>query len=135
MLLTFVDRYLAGAEPVAALRLAQRQLRELTPDAILRHCEEVLAQFPETSRPYEAIYICAMAVRVCKRNGRLDDARDWFRKIVTLRRQLGKPLKNEEEEYAQLRKGLGTAEAQWRGPANFDHPVFWGAFQFVGRVV
>jgi CHAT domain-containing protein len=136
MLLTFLDRYLAGAEPVAALRQAQRQIRELPPDAILRHCEEVLAQFPETSRPYEVINICVLAVRVCKRTGRLDDARDWFQKIVSLHRQLGQPLKDEEKQYAQLKKDAASrAEAQWRGPANFDHPVFWSAFQLVGRVV
>jgi len=73
-------------------------------------------------------------VRVCKRNGRFDDAWDWFQKMAGLSRQLGIPL-DEEKTYAQLRKGKGAAEAQWRGPANFDHPIFWGAFQFVGRVV
>jgi tetratricopeptide (TPR) repeat protein/CHAT domain-containing protein len=135
MLLTFVERYLAGSDPVAALRAAQRQVRELQPDAILRHCEEVLAQFPETSRPYEVINICALAVRVCKRNGRLDDARDWFQKMAALCRRIGQPLEDEEKLDAQLRKGKGAAEAQWLGPTNFDHPIFWGAFQFVGRVV
>jgi hypothetical protein len=135
MLLTFVERYLAGADPVVALRKAQRQMRELPAEAIVRHCQDVLAQCPETSRPHEAINICALAVRVCKRNNRLDDAADWFRQLANLRRQIGQPLDDEEETYAHLRKCKGTADAQWRGPANFDHPIFWGAFQFVGRVV
>jgi CHAT domain-containing protein len=132
MVLTFTDQFLhQGKTAPEALRAAQQSLHQLTTDQILERCAEVLAEFPDEAAPLEAAKIAVTGLRVCKRANRFDEARAWADRAAACCQRAGLPA--EAERLMEIVRSP-VAQQVWRGPAGFDHPVFWGAFQLIGRV-
>jgi CHAT domain-containing protein len=130
MAVSFARQVRAGIDPMTAMRTAQQHLRKMTVPEGLAQMKQVRELFPAES--VEAAKLRAQEAWLCWRAGLFDDA-------VLAAREAAAPLRgaglNDEAELLLDR----TQHAQTRGlpgwvaQTGFDSPVFWAAFQLVGR--
>jgi CHAT domain-containing protein len=133
MSVTFVEEFVQkGRSPTEALRKAQARARSMTAEEILARCEEVAQLFPADNYPEEAAKIHAQAALVSQRAGLASLARHHGEEGEKLLRRLRRD--DEADRLAALTRGGAGAREERPRIANFDHPVFWSAFQLVGRV-
>jgi tetratricopeptide (TPR) repeat protein/CHAT domain-containing protein len=139
MVLTFTRELLRkGTSPTDALRQAQARARALTAEEVLARCDDVLKQFPADAAPEEAAKVEALAAWVCRRAGLASLAREHGEKAERLLRRLHRDA--EADRIAALTRSgrAGVEECRLGSPGLdrpvFGHPVFWSAFQLIGRV-
>lgn len=130
MVLTFAEQMRGGATPAAAMKTAQTLLRQTSLRAMLNRMKDVEGTF-EPGTP-EWAQVMAQRAWLCLRGGLHDEARTAATRAASPLRAAGL------DAQAALLVARTTEAAQNNAPAwiqNFDNPVFWGAFQLVGRVV
>jgi tetratricopeptide (TPR) repeat protein/CHAT domain-containing protein len=129
MVLSFLDDTLNSATPpTQALRLAQRKARAMTPDDLLQRWESVEKGLPDDS-PEKAKLLLHRAW-LCHQAGRSAEARHYA--------ELAGPALRHAGLARECDQALAAIRNDSAPPArrdNYDHPVFWAAFQLVGRVV
>jgi CHAT domain-containing protein len=133
MVLTFVDQVRAGARPAEALKTAQKEVRKLKAPAILARTDEVARLFPKGSHEHAKLQV--NRAWVCLRAGMIDEARQAAEEARVPLRNLGL-MREAQSLYRTLDEtrspGFKPVKARLE---SFDSPVYWGAFQLVGRVV
>jgi tetratricopeptide (TPR) repeat protein len=133
MVLAFLEQMLNhGTPPTDALRLAQRQARQMTADDVLQHWDMIEKGLPDDSA--EKGKLLAHRAWLCHRAGRSAEARHYAALAAPALRHAG--LQREAERtMVVISHGVVSLAASGAGRGSFDHPVFWAAFQLVGRVV
>jgi CHAT domain-containing protein len=127
--------------PSQALAQAQQQARAMADQHIQNRCRELLAMFPEDRFPHEARKVCAAGLRSALRARRYDDAREHARHLAVALRCLGADEEARRLETV-LREGRdlhAATDAPEQGESCLHHPghddpIYWGAFQLIGRV-
>lgn len=129
MVTCFLDELLRHrASPSMALRQAQARVRALRPEDLSRRERQLLQEFPRDEFPHEAASIHRRAAMRCVRSGRYVEAADHGRQAAEALRLAGDPFAAEAI--------LAWSSTPPRMPAQkgYDHPIFWSAFQLIGRV-
>jgi CHAT domain-containing protein len=116
-----------GVGPTQALRDAVTHVRRLTLDQLLARCDEARKLFPPDRYPIEAGRLLALKAWLCRGAGKDSEAQTCVREAVTPLRRAG--LETEAEQLLRAQSGGQPYRIK-----DFDHPIFWGAFHFVGRV-
>jgi tetratricopeptide (TPR) repeat protein/CHAT domain-containing protein len=130
MVTTFLEALVnRGVSPTDALRLAQQRARTISPREIEERCEEVLQLFPEQQYPCEAAQIHTLATKAARNAGRWAGAREHGPRAEALPRPAGGKA---ERVGALSREGCWTRNPERGG--DYDDPLYWAAFQLVGRV-
>jgi CHAT domain-containing protein len=134
MVLTFVDALLEqGTPPTEALRRAQARVRQMTTEDIVARHDEVQKLFPADEFPHEAGKLLARKAWVCHRAGLYREARDCAEQAAAPLRRVGRSA--DADQLLVLTRGRDVVvRPREYQIASFDHPLFWGAFHFVGRV-
>jgi CHAT domain-containing protein len=132
MVLTFVEEVRKGTSPTEALRCAQARVRSMTAEEILARHDEVERLFPEKDFPHEAGMLLVSKAWFCRRAGLDREAVDCAERAVASLRQAG--LGAEADRLLALTRSAGHVVPVQPRINTFDHPVFWSAFQLVGRV-
>jgi CHAT domain-containing protein/predicted Zn-dependent protease len=132
MALTFVKEVSKpGVSPAAALKEAQRRLRATPPTAMRKRMRKVRTLFPAGSP--EAGKVDAQLAWLCWRAGMFDEAVQAAEEAAPPLRAAG--LGGEAEMLLdRTRHARSRKLPEWFQSTGFDSPVFWGAFQLVGRV-
>ncbi len=129
MVLAFLSETLDhGSPPTLALRRGASAVRQMTLDDLLDRWQDVDSVLGESSAP-ERGKLQAQIAWLCRRAGRRGEAVHFAEKAAPGLRQAG--LSEQADQLLALTHegGEGVAERE-----SFDHPIFWGAFQLVGRV-
>jgi CHAT domain-containing protein len=113
--------------PTVALRRAREQVRRMTLDDLLDRWQDVDSVLGEASSDRGKLQ--AQIAWLCRRAGRISEARHFAEQAVSGLRSGG--LSNQADKLLAMTRD-GTAGEIER--ESFDHPIFWGAFQLVGRV-
>lgn len=126
----FLDELLRNrASPPLALRRAQARVRGLRPADLSMREGQLLASFPREEHPHEAASIHRRAAMRCLSAGRHREAAEHGRRAAEALRFAGDP----DAAEAVLR--LATAPSRGRPREDdYDHPIYWSAFQLIGRV-
>jgi CHAT domain-containing protein len=132
MVLTFAQEIRKpGTSPAAALKTAQTQLRNTAPLEMLKRMDGVSAQFREGS--IESAKLLQQRAWLCLRAGLLDEALASAGRAAAPLRDFG--LRADADELTETtRKAAKDALPTWFQRTGFDNPVFWSAFQLVGRI-
>jgi CHAT domain-containing protein len=137
MMLTFLDRLLEqGKSPTDALRLAQRQARALHRDDIRHRWSEAQRAMAGEFTEVENGKALAQQALLAQQSGEDAEARDLAGRAAGLLRRAHMNVEA-DRLLAATRAEAGLVAT---GPAGrpracpFDHPIFWSAFQLVGRV-
>jgi CHAT domain-containing protein/tetratricopeptide (TPR) repeat protein len=131
MVTTFLEALVnRGVSPTDALRLAQQRARTISPSETEERCEEVMKLFPEGQYPCEVAQIHSLAIKAARVAGRWAGAREQGRRTEALRRLAG----GEEAERVAALSGEGRLAREPDRGGEYDDPLYWAAFQLVGRV-
>jgi CHAT domain-containing protein len=132
VVLSFLERLLQqGQPPTEALRQAQRQVRLLSVDDLLHRWEKVEQDLGEDT-PDQAKFF-AQKAWLGQQAGRPDEARRYAEQAVTGLRRIG--MDDDADRLLAFTRAGAIATARPVNLQSFDLPVFWSAFQLVGRVV
>jgi CHAT domain-containing protein len=133
MVLTFMDALLKqGTTPTESLRRAQTRVRLMKTEEIIARLDEVLRLFPVQEYPHEAAKLLTIKADLCRRAGQHREARDCAECAAAPLRRVGRGEVAERIlSLARHPEMVGPAEHKI---VNFQHPLFWSAFQLVGRV-
>jgi CHAT domain-containing protein len=129
--------------PTEALRTVTERIRRLPIDDMLHRSEEVekklSSEWSKTDpikpckKPPEPGKLLANRAWLCWKGGRESAFKHYQERAVRELHEAG--LEDTAERLLELQfRGEGRAPPCVNG-VGFDHPVFWGAFQLVGRVV
>lgn len=126
----FLDELLRNrASPSLALRRAQARVRGLRPEDLTMREGQILASFPREEYPHEAASIHRRAALRCMGAGRHREAAEHGRQAAEALRFAGDP----DGADAILRLAAGPSRHRPREDG-YDHPIYWSAFQLIGRV-
>ena len=130
MVACFLDELLRNqASPSLALRRAQARVRGLRPEDLSHRERQLLASFPREEYPHEAASIHRRAAMRCLSSGRHREAADHGRQAADALRFAGDP----DAAEAILRLATGPSRGRPRED-DYNHPIYWSAFQLIGRV-
>jgi CHAT domain-containing protein len=119
-----IDR---GSPPTLALRRAREQVRRMTLDDLLERWQDVESVLPEGSSDRGKLQ--AQIAWLCRRAGRVSEAKHYAQQAAPGLRGAG--LGRQADQLLAMMRDGTAKESEME---SFDHPIFWGAFQLVGRV-
>jgi CHAT domain-containing protein len=130
---SFLTEFLRNnVPPTAALRRAVRRARALSADEIERRCTEALRLFrPERMYPHEVARIHKQAALAALWSGKESLVRQHGPQAVRALRDVEAVEETEELEGALAG---GTPRADPSRSNRYEDPVYWAAFQLIGRV-
>jgi CHAT domain-containing protein/tetratricopeptide (TPR) repeat protein len=114
--------------PTIALRKARQQVRRMTLDDLLHRWQDVESILGEDESA-ERGKLQAQIAWLCRRAGRVGAAKHFAEQAVVGLRQAG--LGDQADQLLAMTRDGSAGETEME---SFDHPIFWGAFQLVGRV-
>jgi CHAT domain-containing protein/tetratricopeptide (TPR) repeat protein len=128
----FLERVVKGRKSSAlALREAQKAARTITAERVLQRCEEGRERFPAEAFPQEAKKIELTAALTSWRLGRKQDAQHFAGRAAVIMRHL---RQHAQAEYVQsFVQEAPPFDPQQVKQALFEHPVYWSAFELIGR--
>ncbi len=128
MVLAFLSEMIdRKSPPTVALRKAREQVRRMTLDDLLDRWQDVESVLGESSTDRGKLQ--AQIAWLCRRAGRVVAARHYAEQAATGLRRAG--MTDQADQLLALTRKSAGGEAELE---SFDHPIFWGAFQLVGRV-
>jgi CHAT domain-containing protein len=128
MVLAFLSEMIDRRNPpTVALRTAREQVRRMTLDDLLNRWQDVESVLGESSTDRGKLQ--AQIAWLCRRAGRVLAARHYAEQAATGLRRAG--MTDQADQLLALTRNSAGGEAELE---SFDHPIFWGAFQLVGRV-
>ena len=125
-----IDRKLP---PVEALAAAQANLRGLAAEPFLEKLAEVEKMFPKDRYPIEAAKLLGQKAWTLRRAGRYGESREAAETAVPLLRD--RKMESAAQTLERYAERCRRPDRPTAGEGCFDHPVFWGAVQLIGRVV
>jgi CHAT domain-containing protein/tetratricopeptide (TPR) repeat protein len=138
MVLAFLEQLLhRNLPPTEALKAARAEARQLTVDDLLHRWEEVEEVLDEAARDEKDAKVdkgkfLTHKAWLCRQAGREGEALQLAEQADPLLRAGG--LEGPADRLLAVMRGTGGLDPRDIRLRSFDHPVFWGAFQLVGRV-
>lgn len=128
--LTFIEQMWQGTAPTDSLKIAQNRVRTMTSAEILKRYQQVIQELKDAESTLEQAEVCQTAAAWAIEAGEGDMAREFAAVGAESFRRVGHGA--EAERLAELLRGPAAIKT---GKKSFDKPVYWAAFQLVGRVV
>ena len=132
MAIKFVTEWASGARPADALRSAQRLLRQMTTEEILARYDQALRLFPSADCPHESAALHREAALLSRLSGRNAEAKAHAVHAAQAFRRAGRS--EEADRMVAATRHLAPLAGSELS-SGYDHPIFWGAFQLIGRSI
>jgi CHAT domain-containing protein len=130
MVITFLTQLVdQGKSATEALCLAQQRARSITPQEIEARCQEVLQAGGPALSSQEAAQIHRLAALASRWAGHGAEMRQHGKQAALAFQRAGA-----EDEAQAVEMLLRDGSVQPVGGGAYDDPIYWAAFQLVGRV-
>ena len=132
MVLEFVDKMHNGkCSPAEALTAARDRVRRMTDDDILKRLDEAGKLFDAGS--LERAKVDASRAWICWRAGLIDEVEAAAQRAAPVFREAG--LFEDNQSLVNLCQASRSGIKPVKQDISYDSPVYWGAFQLLGRAV